>query len=67
MMQRNVWWITGEDGLPLSDGRIVASTYGEADKILFTRIIEGSCPCGSTLIEEAEEEVEPENIIEVSS
>jgi hypothetical protein len=61
-----VWWITGPNGLPVPDGRVVANTYEEADTILFYRLCHAQCPVGSTLEEgDLIEEVEDSNIISI--
>lgn len=61
-----IWWITGKNGLPLPNGRVIADTYGEADKILFRRMLNGECSTGCTVEEEdTPEEVEAVNILSV--
>jgi hypothetical protein len=59
-----IWWVTGPNGLPVDNGRVVANTYEEADAILFYRLCHAQCPMGSTL-EEASvcEEIEDSNIL----
>lgn len=59
-----IWWVTGENGLPLPNGRIVADTHGDADRILFRRILNGEFSAKCTVEEEdTPEEVEDCNII----
>jgi hypothetical protein len=61
-----VWWAISEEGLPLKDGRVVADTYEQADKILFYRILHGQCPFSSFLIEELpDDEVSDKDILSV--
>lgn len=60
-----IWWIT-KDGLPLPNGRIVADTYEEADKIMFYRMLRGQCASGVTIEEEdTPEQIEDSDIISV--
>lgn len=61
----SAWWITDENGLPIPDGRIIANTFSEADKILFYRMCNGLCPVGCSVIEEAIDEVEDGYIISI--
>lgn len=61
----STWWITGENGLPIPNGRIIADTYESADKILFFRQLRGIAPMPASVIEESIDEVEDCNIISI--
>jgi len=61
-----IYWIVDVNGLPLSNnGRVVAKTFKEADKIFFYRQIKGLIPLGCFLEEGLEviEELTDKDII----